>query len=108
MSETVEIANVGVGKGKSVAMEGGKGNASVPAKNNNPYARPSGVECYRCGEVGHRSNECPKWKAVNVVEKDDDVVENGVCRPDGDEDYEEYEQKDYTCVVRKLFISEVQ
>ena len=57
------------------------------------------------GEVGHRSNECPKWEVVNVVEKDDDVVENEVCKPDGDDDYVEYEQEEYTCVVRKLMLS---
>ena len=87
MSETVETVNVGVGKGKSVAVEGGKGNTSVPAKNSNLYARPFGVKCYRCGEVGHLSNECPKWKVVDIVEKDDDVVENEVCGPNGDDDY---------------------
>ena len=91
MSKTVETVNVGVGKGKNVAVEGGKGNTSVPAKNSNPYAKPVGVKCYRCGKVGHHSNECPKRKAVNVVEKDDDVVENEVCGFDGDADYEEYE-----------------
>ena len=41
VSETMETINVGVGKGKSVAVEGGKGNTSVLAKNSNPYARPS-------------------------------------------------------------------
>ena len=91
MSETMETVNVGVGKGKSVAVEGGKGNTSVPAKNNNPYASPFYVKCYRCGEVSHHSNECPKRKAVNVVEKNDDVVENEVCKPNGDDDYKEYE-----------------
>ena len=91
VSDTVETANVGVGKGRSVAMEGGKGNTFVPAKNNNPYARPFAVKYYKCGEVGHRSNECLKRKTVNVVEKDDDVVENEACEPDGDDDYEEYE-----------------
>ena len=30
--KTMETVNVGVGKGKSVAMEGGKGNTSVPTK----------------------------------------------------------------------------
>ena len=60
----------------------------MPAKNSNPYARPFGVKCYRCGKFGHCSNECPKQKAVNVIEKDDDVVENEVCRHDGDDDYE--------------------
>ena len=101
----METVNVGVGKGKSVVVERGKGNTYVPAKNNNPYAKPFGVKCYKCGEVGHRSNECPKRKAVNVVEKDDDVVENEVCGPHGDDDYEEYKQEEYTCVVRKLMLS---
>ena len=41
---------------------------------------------------------------MNVVEKVDDVVENKVCGPDGDDDYEEYEQEEYTCVVRKLML----
>ena len=67
-----------VGKGKRVVVEGGKGNTSMSTKNNNPYARPFGVKCYRCGEVGHRSNEFPKRKVVNVVEKDNDVAENKV------------------------------
>ena len=60
MSDNVETANVGVRKGKSVVVEGGKGNTFVPTKNNNPYARPFGVKCYRCGEVDHRSNEYTK------------------------------------------------
>ena len=59
MSEIVETVNVGVQKGKSVAVEGGKGNTSVPAKNSNLYGRTFDVNCYRCGEVGHHSNECP-------------------------------------------------
>ena len=62
MFETVETINVGIGKGKSVAVEAGKGNTSVPTKNYNPYVRPVGVKCYKCEEVGRRSNECPKWK----------------------------------------------
>ena len=42
---------------------------------------------------------------MNVVEKDDDVVENELCGPNEDDDYEEYEQEEYTCVVRKLMLS---
>ena len=60
-------------------------------KTSNHYARPLCVKCYRCEEVGHRSNECPKRKIVNVMEKDDDFVENEVYNPDWDDDYEDYE-----------------
>ena len=60
-------------------------------KKKNPYARPFSVKCYRCGEASHHFNECPKRKAVNVVEKDDDIAENEVRGPNGDDDYEEYE-----------------
>ena len=105
VSNTLENANVGVGRGKGAAVEGGKGSTTVPTKNNNPYAKPFNAKCYRCGEVGHRSNECPKRKAVNVVEKDDDVAEDEVCEPDGDDDYEDYGQEEYNCVVRKLMLS---
>ena len=42
---------------------------------------------------------------MNVVKKDDDVLEDEVCELDGDDDYEEYEQEEYTCVVRKLMLS---
>ena len=67
-------------------MEGGKGHTLVPAKNNNLYARPFVGKCYKCGEIGHCSNECPKWKAVNVVKKDDDNAKNKGCRLDGADD----------------------
>ena len=42
---------------------------------------------------------------MNIMEKDDDVVEDEVYESDGDDDYEEYKQEEYTCVVRKLMLS---
>ena len=42
---------------------------------------------------------------MNIVEKDNGVVVNEVRRPEGDDDYEECEQEEYTCVVRKLMLS---
>ena len=66
MSDIMEVVNVGVRKGKSAIVEGGKGDTSVLSKNNNPYARPFNVKCHIYREVGHCSNECPKRKVVNV------------------------------------------
>ncbi|KAG8382026.1 hypothetical protein BUALT_Bualt05G0033600 [Buddleja alternifolia] len=43
-------------------------------QNNNPYAKPFGDKCYKCGEPGHRSNECRNNKWVNVVERNEDVL----------------------------------
>ena len=58
---------MGIEKGKSVMGE--KNDTTTPTKNANPYTKHFGIKCYRCGEMGHHSNECPKRKAVNVVER---------------------------------------
>lgn len=43
----------------------------VPARNSmsNPYARPMTGKCFKCGEPGHRSNECRARKAVNLISR---------------------------------------
>ncbi|GKC24474.1 hypothetical protein Tco_1026624 [Tanacetum coccineum] len=72
----------------------------------NPYAKPTGDKCYRCGIPGHRSNVFTKpRRQVNLTEYDENKNEdeddyfkedNGVCQPDrGEEDMP-------TFVVRKL------
>ena len=82
-----------------------KGDTTAPTKNNNPYTIPFSVKCYRCGEVGHRSNECPKRKAVNMVEREDDVFDDEVYGPDGDNNDYKYDDRDkYAYVVRKLIL----
>ena len=48
------------------------GSAAQPIANANPYARPTGNKCYKCGEPGHQSSTCPKRAAMNLV-----VVEEG-------------------------------
>ena len=58
------------------------GSAAQPITNTNPYARPTGNKCYRCGEPRHRSSTCPKRAAVNLV-----VAEEGEV--DGEQKVEE-------------------
>ncbi|GJY78933.1 zinc finger, CCHC-type containing protein [Tanacetum coccineum] len=43
---------------------------AVNKSSNNPYARPVGIKCYRCQEVGHTSNQCRVTKRVNLAEGD--------------------------------------
>lgn len=54
MFNVVETTDVGVGKGRSTTMEGGKDIVSMLAKYDNPYARPLSIKYYRYGKVGHQ------------------------------------------------------
>ncbi|KAF2320130.1 hypothetical protein GH714_024104 [Hevea brasiliensis] len=56
-------------------------------------------------EIGHHSNECPKRKLVNIVEREPENEEEEFCGPDGDDVEEEYEQEVGVYVVRKLMLS---
>ena len=38
----------------------------------NPYAKPEIDKCYKCGEPGQKSNECPKKKPINMADYRDD------------------------------------
>ncbi|KAJ9537524.1 hypothetical protein OSB04_030257 [Centaurea solstitialis] len=41
----------------------------------NPYAKPMASKCFRCGEPGHRSNECNQRRTTALVEGDQDDEE---------------------------------
>lgn len=50
--------------------------------NANPYAKPTGSKCYRCGEPRHQSSTYPKRVVVNLV-----VIEEGEA--EGEQEGEE-------------------
>ena len=66
----------------------------------NPYIKPIAVNCYRCLEPEHKSNECPNRRLANFVdyEGDEDMINDNKLQDVG---YAE-EEDCVSCVIRKL------
>ncbi|XP_020683016.1 uncharacterized protein LOC110100003 [Dendrobium catenatum] len=47
------------------------------ANTSNPYARPSPLKCFRCFQPGHKSNECPQRKQVQLAEFEEGTDSEG-------------------------------
>ena len=61
-------------------------NAGIKSKENS-YAKPGVGKCYKCGEPGHKFNECPQRKQVNMADYRDD--EGVVIEETSDSDFTE-------------------
>ncbi|XP_031120876.1 uncharacterized protein LOC116024113 [Ipomoea triloba] len=75
-------------------------NNEVLTRNTNPYAKPMTGKCFKCGEPGHRSNECRSRRSVNLIEEneeDEDGEEESYIEEIVEEDGEHV-----SCVVQHL------
>ncbi|KAJ9546565.1 hypothetical protein OSB04_019108 [Centaurea solstitialis] len=114
--ETNESTIVALDKGKDPATSrdpnpthkvttgnssGGPQGKTTPPKTTNPYAKPMGLKCYRCGEPGHRSNEGTNRKNVGLVD--------GKEREDDDYDGAEFAEEDLSekinIVLQRVLLS---
>ncbi|KAB5568956.1 hypothetical protein DKX38_002749 [Salix brachista] len=75
------------------------------------YVKPGGFKCYRCGQPGHRSNECPARRPVNLVdagmEDEDEYVEeeSGMGELLEGAEVAEEEGEFVNCVVQRVLCS---
>ncbi|GJU95946.1 RNA-directed DNA polymerase [Tanacetum coccineum] len=56
--------------------------------NSNHYARPIGAKCFRCGELRHRSNMCPKGFTYYSIEIENDRLIINDAFQEGDKELE--------------------
>ncbi|XP_031405672.1 uncharacterized protein LOC116214403 [Punica granatum] len=78
------------------------------SRNQNSLAKQFRAKCFKCNQPGHRLSDCPRRKAIALVEHEEDV-EDVFCDPEEKEEEEEeyggdddYEQ---TYMVRKLMLA---
>ncbi|KAK0582232.1 hypothetical protein LWI29_023177 [Acer saccharum] len=82
----------------------------TPRVASNPYSRPGGMKCYRCGQPGHRSNECPDRKPMNFVDAEEEEDQNFEEEENMDEFLEgakiaEEQGEHVNCVIQRVMCS---
>lgn len=69
----------------------------------NPYARPFLGRCLRCNQPGHKSNECPQRRQVNLVADGGDEDYDACGVEEGEQDETEVVEGDegerVSCVI---------
>ncbi|XP_020887735.1 uncharacterized protein LOC110230088 [Arabidopsis lyrata subsp. lyrata] len=74
-------------------------------RQSNPYAKPSGDKCYRCGGQGHISNVCPSRKIVALIEEEEEDEHEEDNEYEGVEFAEEESHKKVNCVLQRILLS---
>ena len=73
-------------------------------RQNNPYAKSILGKCYQCNQPGHRWNDCPIRKTVNIIEQG---KEEEIYELDGGDKYYDNDNDgvQQICVIRKLMLA---
>ncbi|KAI0514154.1 hypothetical protein KFK09_010188 [Dendrobium nobile] len=72
----------------------------------NPYARPSSIKCFRCFQMGHKSNECPNRAQLQLA-----TIEGDEISGDNEEQDPELEEvvpddgEPLICVMEKMLLA---
>ncbi|XP_031402567.1 uncharacterized protein LOC116212133 [Punica granatum] len=80
------------------------------SRNQNSLVKQFTAKCFKCNQPGHRSSDCPRRKAIALVEHEEDV-EDVLCDPeeeeeeDEDEEYSGDDDYEQTYMVRKLMLA---
>ncbi|KAF2297202.1 hypothetical protein GH714_019352 [Hevea brasiliensis] len=104
---SLSIINMKKVSNKNPMAESNKSAILNPPKTNNTYAKPDPIKCYRCNEEGHRSNEYPKRKSINIIKKYRDDDGEIYCGPDGEDEEEDCEQDESAYLMRRDLFTEV-
>jgi len=71
----------------------------------NPYSKLGVSKCYRCGEPGHKSHECPRRRQVDIANyEDEDEVK--IESESEDSDFVEKHEESATCMVQQLLYNQ--
>lgn len=79
---------------------------SSSRRGNNLYVRPTLGKCFRCGQVGRLSNECPQRRAFALVD-DEGNLDDGLELPDQEEPtcVEADDGDSLSCVLQKVLLT---
>ncbi|KAL9688581.1 hypothetical protein QQ045_033004 [Rhodiola kirilowii] len=99
--QSTERKSVGSPSGSSGGFHPNHGAVQRPP---NPYTKPSGDKCYRCGGQGHRSNVCPTRRTVALL-KERDAEEHNEGDEYEDVEFTEEESKEAVSVLQRVLLT---